>query len=443
MEPQAFTRRQTLSFFAFIFTTILSKTDPEQIVTPMREQTVIVIGAGLAGVACALALKEAHPKVRVRLAEMSEACLPGFRRMAPLAMPSSESLASGIDDAVLESVYRGKEFARHLFHRFDRDAYRQTLLAWGGNAEGCVEPARTAEYLTAALGAHGVECTPGRKAAQVTVPGSDGLFRVWFDVGNPWEGAFLVLAMGGTWHRGFGWVEEWGHRFRRGSPAFLALRLTESRWRALTHVSWPDVTVSWQNPDTGERIEAAGTVVWRYPFLEGSAIAALTAQAGEALRSAGIAGTLEIILPDLKRRGLDVASLQQQVQQSGGRPVAESAPPDFHPAAWGAIVKGARIAQDATWSQLNRRQIQTLASRLSRLSVKFSGSRQWRDEFSIQGGLDLDQFVPGTLQSRCVEGLYVVGEMLDLDGAPGGTNLHLTLAGAAVAATGIGNALSA
>lgn len=400
---------------------------------------VIIIGGGLAGAACALELRKRLPKARIRIAEMADACLGGLRRMAPIRLPEPHPVDFDEETGVA-SIYRGKDFARHLFHRWDRAAFREVLAGWQPDAAGKVDPARGAEALDAAMAELGVECVPGRKANQVSPRGSDGLFRVWFDVGNPWEGDCLVLAMGGARHRGFGWMEEWGHRVRPGAPAFLALRLSESRWRSLTHVRWPEVTVTWQNPETEERISAEGELHWRYPFLEGSAVAAMTAQAGDTLRAGGTAGKLEIAIAGLRARGLDFASLEDQVRQGGSRAVAEDPQGDFHPAAWAAIVGGARIKPGETWARLSRRQLQTLAGHLARLTVKFSGSRQWRDEFSIQGGLDMDQFHTGTLESRCVPGLYVVGEMLDIDGAPGGTNLHLAWASAVTAAMGISEA---
>lgn len=400
-----------------------------------EEQCVIIIGAGLAGVWCALEVKRAHPDWRVRLAEREAEPMPGFRRMALM------KLLPPVDDAASlahERVYRGSAFARQLFFRFGEEAFVHGL------AEGPVDsaaplqlrPLETAKKLTAELEAAGVEFSPARKATEVAKDG-DGRFRVWFNVGNPWEGDALVLATGGARNRAFWWAEAWGHRVRRGSPAFLGLRLSENRWRAARDIRMENITVHWQDPDGGQRFQASGNLSWRYPFLEGSAIAALTAQAIDPLRALQAKGKLEIALPSVKERGLDHPALQRHVQEGGSRKVVEDVRGGLDPAFWQAVTRGARIGANDTWSRLSRKQLQTLVSHLSRLTVKFAGYRQWREEFSIQGGLEPDQFDPTTMQSRCLDGLYAVGEILDIDGAPGGTNLHLAMASAAVAADGI------
>ncbi len=394
----------------------------------------IIIGAGLAGVVTALRLKEVCPHLHVRVAEMASGSMESLRRMGPVHL---EPLLDRPLEASVECVFRGQAFSRQLMHRFDGMQLTLLLERLGLARKGLLKMPALADRLDAALQQAGVEVVPERKAVEVAPRGSDGLFRVWFEVGNPWEGQHLVLAMGGTWHRGFGWLENWGHSVRRTQPAFLSLRLSESRWRGLNKVPWPGRTAVWIHPGSGARLEAEGAVYWRYPFLEGSAIAGLTARAGEALRSNRTSGRLEIVHPDPRQDGLDLASLRRKVQEGGSKTVAQDAPEGFHSAAWGAIVRGARIQPRDTWKQLSVKQVQTLASHLARLTVKFSGFRQWKDEFSMEGGVDLDAFEPGSLQSRRIEGLFVVGEMLDLDGAPGGTNLHLAMASGVVAAQGI------
>ena len=55
----------------------------------------------------------------------------------------------------------------------------------------------------------------------------------------------------------------------------------------------------------------------------------------------------------------------------------------------------------------------------------------------VCGGLKLDGFEEQTLSSRLHEGLYCIGEMLDVDGECGGYNLHWACAGALAAADDI------
>ena len=59
----------------------------------------------------------------------------------------------------------------------------------------------------------------------------------------------------------------------------------------------------------------------------------------------------------------------------------------------------------------------------------------------VCGGLKLDGFEKQTLSSRLQEGLYCIGEMLDVDGECGGYNLHWAWAGALAAADDIAKSI--
>ena len=45
-----------------------------------------------------------------------------------------------------------------------------------------------------------------------------------------------------------------------------------------------------------------------------------------------------------------------------------------------------------------------------------------------RGGANVEEFDPVTLQSRLYDGLYAIGETLDIDGRCGGYNLHWAFA---------------
>jgi predicted Rossmann fold flavoprotein len=52
-----------------------------------------------------------------------------------------------------------------------------------------------------------------------------------------------------------------------------------------------------------------------------------------------------------------------------------------------------------------------------------SGTRGWNEAEFTAGGISCDEVKPGTLESKIVEGLYIAGEALDVQGCRGGYNL--------------------
>ena len=67
------------------------------------------------------------------------------------------------------------------------------------------------------------------------------------------------------------------------------------------------------------------------------------------------------------------------------------------------------------------------------------GRGPFGEEFVTAGGVDLGEINLATMESRCVSGLHLAGELLDVDGVTGGFNFQACwtggwLAGQALAA---------
>lgn len=57
--------------------------------------------------------------------------------------------------------------------------------------------------------------------------------------------------------------------------------------------------------------------------------------------------------------------------------------------------------------------------------LTISKTRPIEEAIITAGGVDVDEINPSTMQSKIVEGLYIVGEMLDIDAYTGGFNLQI------------------
>ena len=65
---------------------------------------------------------------------------------------------------------------------------------------------------------------------------------------------------------------------------------------------------------------------------------------------------------------------------------------------------------------------------LKRMDVPVDGTLDWDHAEVTTGGVDLDEVDPGTMESRIAPGLFVAGEILDLDGPIGGFNFQSAFA---------------
>lgn len=75
-------------------------------------------------------------------------------------------------------------------------------------------------------------------------------------------------------------------------------------------------------------------------------------------------------------------------------------------------------------SDLSALEIEHIAVLLTDWRFKIRGTRSWPSAQITAGGIDTCEINPNTMESRLVKGLYIAGEIMDIDGMCGGYNLQ-------------------
>jgi hypothetical protein len=99
-----------------------------------------------------------------------------------------------------------------------------------------------------------------------------------------------------------------------------------------------------------------------------------------------------------------------------------------------AILQQLGIGIRAPVGQLTRDLRRRLVHALLDWPLPVRDSRGYQYAEVTAGGVPLDEINPATMESRCSSGLYVVGEILDVDGRIGGFNFQWAWSSAWVAA---------
>ncbi len=76
-------------------------------------------------------------------------------------------------------------------------------------------------------------------------------------------------------------------------------------------------------------------------------------------------------------------------------------------------------------NQINGDERRRLGHWLKGIEFTITGTHGWTEAIVTQGGVALNEINPKTMESRLVSGLYIVGELLDLDADTGGYNLQI------------------
>jgi predicted Rossmann fold flavoprotein len=99
-----------------------------------------------------------------------------------------------------------------------------------------------------------------------------------------------------------------------------------------------------------------------------------------------------------------------------------------------------RLSLDPTraLAHLTRQERRTLVHGLIEWPLAVRGSRGYNFAEATAGGVSLEEVTVATMESRICRGLYLIGEMLDVDGRIGGFNFQWAWSTAYVAARALG-----
>ncbi|MEQ8822585.1 MAG: aminoacetone oxidase family FAD-binding enzyme [Sumerlaeia bacterium] len=93
--------------------------------------------------------------------------------------------------------------------------------------------------------------------------------------------------------------------------------------------------------------------------------------------------------------------------------------------------------RDGVLAELSKTTRRATATDIARLPLNVTGSRGYTFAETTAGGVDLSEIDPRTMASRVAEGLYLCGEMLDVDGRIGGFNFQWAWASGHLAGRGV------
>lgn len=146
------------------------------------------------------------------------------------------------------------------------------------------------------------------------------------------------------------------------------------------------------------------------------------------------------LLPETEEK--DVYACLKQRRSLPGRTLEEFFTGLLHKRVGQALLRQAGIGPfTRPASDLNDGQTAALARLIKRWEIPVTGTQGMGGAQVTAGGIALAEVEPATLMSRKVPGLYLAGEVLDVDGDCGGFNLQWAWASAHAAASAVREAV--
>ena len=109
----------------------------------------------------------------------------------------------------------------------------------------------------------------------------------------------------------------------------------------------------------------------------------------------------------------------------------------FHKRISQAILKVAGIKLSKNVSEINDKEIKSIAAAISGFEFEVSGVGDFSNAQVTKGGVDGNEINPHTMESTKTKGLYIIGEVIDCNGDCGGYNLQFAFATGYLAAVGL------
>jgi predicted Rossmann fold flavoprotein len=409
----------------------------------LAEADVAVVGAGAAGLATAIFTRHLQPAARVVV-------LDGARRPGAKILVSGGSRCNVTNVSVSDADYNGgrRSVIRRILKRLPVhdtiEWFRSLGVPLHEEEHGKLFPDsnRSRDVLDALLREMvrtGADLRPDHRV--VDVAGENGRFVLTTSRGAIAAGA-VVLATGGlslpktgSDGAGYAFARNFGHTVVPTTPALVPLILdgddSHGVHREVSGVAHKARLDLWLDGAVEARVP--GSLLWTHFGISGPAALDMSRHWLNARQRGAASRLTAALVPDESFETLDarwVALTRTQPRASIQTGLASMVPASLA----SGLLDRVSVARDATLAALTRDVRRQLVNALLEWPLPVIDSRGYSYAEVTAGGVSLDEIDSGTMQSRLISGLYLVGEILDVDGRLGGFNFQWAWSSARVAA---------
>ncbi len=246
---------------------------------------------------------------------------------------------------------------------------------------------------------------------------------------DTWRADAVVLATGGksypaTGSTGDGYklAEEAGHRIIPPRPALVPLETAGNTAARLDGLSLRNVRATLLVDGRRQR-EEFGELVFTPFGVTGPVILTLSADAVDGLRAGRKTGLALDLKPALDQAKLD-HRLQRDLESRGDEPMRSLLRGLLPRPLVGVCLHELGMAGHTPGRTVSAHDRKRLGGWLKEFRLDVTGHRPFDEAIITAGGVDTSGIDPAGMASRVCEGLYVAGELLDVQADTGGYNLQ-------------------
>lgn len=386
---------------------------------------VAVIGGGAAGFFAAISCKNHHDSAQVTIFEKSDKLLSKVKISG--GGRCNVTHACFTNSQLVRFYPRGEKQLRKLFNHFSTqdtvDWFESRGVKLKAEADNRMFPATDSSQTI-------IDCLYSevkrleviiRKKSPVTrISSVNGKFEL--EVSGKSDGFDkVIIATGGSPKlSGFDWLAELGHEIVPPVPSLFTFNMPGNPVKELMGLSVHNAQVKVQ----GTKLVQSGPLLITHWGMSGPAILKTSAWGARILNDLDYQFNSRINwLGNQKEDGLRVWFTGNKDELSK-RKIRNKNPFGLPNRLWEFLLKKVDIDPDQIWESLGKKGLNRLINVLLNDVYPVKGKTTFKEEFVTSGGVALGDIDFNTMESRKCPGLYLAGEVMNVDGVTGGFNFQ-------------------
>lgn len=386
---------------------------------------IAIIGGGAAGFFAAITCAEADPACRVTIFERGKSVLEKVR------------VSGGGRCNVTHACFDARELVKHyprgsreLLAPFLQFGAEQTV-AWfeqrgvrlKTESDGRMFPVSNdsqtiVECLLRAARQAGVRILTSTRVEKI-IPEPANRWRICTEIFDK------IMVATGSSAAAWEWLRALGHSIVPPVPSLFTFNTKDTRLRELAGVSVPAAALN----IPGTKLSAEGPLLVTHWGLSGPAVLRLSAWGARELHELNYRFPLKINFVGTQNPTAIAEILQQTKLENGKKLVASNAAFGLPIRLWQRLAEAAGISPERRWADLTKAEAQRLSEQIAAAQFQIAGKSTFKEEFVTAGGVSLKEVNFKTFESKICPGLFLAGEVLDIDAITGGFNFQAAWTG--------------
>lgn len=230
---------------------------------------------------------------------------------------------------------------------------------------------------------------------------------------------------------GYDFAREAGHQVEQCHPALVPLETAEGWVKDIMGLALKNISIEVRSGKK-KLFSGFGEMLFTHYGVSGPLILTASSYLIKELSTGPLPMTIDL-KPALTPEQLD-ARLLREFEEKKHKQFKNSLGGLFPARLIPVMIGVSGIDAEKKIHEITKEERRRFAGVIKALPLTLTGFRDFNEAIITRGGVAVKEIDPATMQSRLVDGLYFIGEVLDVDAVTGGFNLQIAWSTAAAAA---------